>query len=145
MGAHEGLQALVVHVPGHDHGRATLTTRSRLPQHRGCPDAASATGCKSFPERIDTLPIRVRPRPGELADSFVCRLARANHIEPSYLHGLVHGPPLWVGAPKIDRLALSSGIPEAVLERTLLNVATSLTARASSSRSCPSRSPSPRC
>ncbi|MFH9659201.1 TniQ family protein [Streptomyces sp. NPDC017248] len=79
-----------------------------------------------FPEQIDALPIRVRPRPGELADSFICRLARANHIKPSYLHGLVHGPPLWAGAPKIGRLALFSGISEAVLERTLLRVATSL-------------------
>ncbi|MBB4885553.1 hypothetical protein [Streptomyces netropsis] len=74
--------------------------------------------------RITPLPIRVRPRPGERPDDFICRLARANHLKPSYLHDLVHGPPLWVGAPKIDRLALFSGIPENVLERTLLPVST---------------------
>lgn len=79
-----------------------------------------------MPEQIVPLPIRVRPRPGELADSYVCRLARANHLKPSYLHALVNGPPYWAGTPKIGRLALYSGIPKADLERALSMVATSL-------------------
>lgn len=70
-------------------------------------------------ERLGPLPVRVRPRPGEHIASFVRRLARANHLKPSYLHMILSGPPNWFGAPQPDRLAALSGISELVLQRTL--------------------------
>ncbi len=37
------------------------------------------------------LPMRVRPNLGESTDSYIRRLARANHLRPSYLHGFLCG------------------------------------------------------
>lgn len=34
--------------------------------------------------RLRPLPVRPRPKPGESTDSYVRRLARANHLKPSY-------------------------------------------------------------
>jgi len=39
-----------------------------------------------MPEVLRPLPIRVRPRPAETVASYVVRLARANHLQPSHLH-----------------------------------------------------------
>ncbi|WP_328768060.1 hypothetical protein [Streptomyces sp. NBC_00286] len=65
------------------------------------------------------LPIAVRPHLGESTDSYVRRLARANHLRPSALHGYLCGPPFWFGKPRIERLAAVSGRPRAVLVRAL--------------------------
>ncbi|WP_331755934.1 hypothetical protein [Streptomyces sp. NBC_01643] len=76
--------------------------------------AADAAG--DVPAR---LPVTVRPRPGEGTDSYVRRLARANHLRPSALHGYLCGPPFWFGKPRIERLAAVSGRPRTVLARAL--------------------------
>jgi TniQ len=70
-------------------------------------------------ERLVPLPIQVRPRPGETTDSYIRRLARANHLKPSYLHGFLAGPPIWFGKPRLERLAALSGRTSQVLRRTL--------------------------
>ena len=65
------------------------------------------------------LPIRPRPVAGEPASSYVRRLARANHLRPSYLHGYLAGPPDYLRAISPQRLAVLSGRTAAILERTL--------------------------
>lgn len=65
------------------------------------------------------LPIAVRPHLGESTDSYVRRLARANHLRPSALHGYLCGPPFWFGKPRIELLAAVSGRPWTVLVRAL--------------------------
>ncbi|MCF3175619.1 TniQ family protein [Streptomyces sioyaensis] len=76
----------------------------------------------TFPlEELRPLPIRVRPRPSETTDSFVSRLARANHLKPSHLHGILTGPPLSFGKPHFDRLATLAGSSPEILQRTLTN------------------------
>lgn len=71
------------------------------------------------PEVLRPLPIRVRPRPAEPVESYVRRLARANHLRPSYLHAYLCGPPAWLGAVDLERRAVLCGRPAAVLQRTL--------------------------
>jgi hypothetical protein len=73
----------------------------------------------AIPQALRPLPIRVRPRPAETVASYVVRLARANHLEPSYLHAYLCGPPNWHGAADLQRLAVLCGRPVAVLQRTL--------------------------
>ncbi|MFF9400327.1 TniQ family protein [Streptomyces sp. NPDC014744] len=70
-------------------------------------------------ERIASLPLQVRPRTGESTDSFVRRLARANHLKPSYLLKFLAGPPHWEGKPRVERLSAITGRPVANLERAL--------------------------
>jgi hypothetical protein len=65
------------------------------------------------------LPIRPRPAPGEPVSSYIRRLAIANHLRPSYLHGYLAGPPDYLRAIQPERLAALSGRTVAVLERTL--------------------------
>ena len=65
------------------------------------------------------LPIRVRPKPAETVASYVVRLARANHLQPRYLHAYLCGPPNWHGAADLERLAVLCGRPLAVLQRAL--------------------------
>jgi hypothetical protein len=71
------------------------------------------------PSPLLPLPIRPRPAAGEPVSSYVRRLARANHLRPSYLHGYLAGPPDYLPAISPQRLAALSGRPAAVLERTL--------------------------
>ncbi|WP_194238762.1 TniQ family protein [Streptomyces spongiae] len=73
----------------------------------------------SSAERLAELPVNVRPRLGESTDSYVRRLARANHLKPSDLHCLLVGPPNWFGKPRIERLAAVSGRSETALQRAL--------------------------
>ena len=61
-----------------------------------------------MPEVLRPLPIRVRPRPAETVASYVVRLARANHLQPSHLHAYLCGPPDWRGAADLGRLAILS-------------------------------------
>ncbi|MFE2494370.1 hypothetical protein ACFXKS_29350 [Streptomyces scopuliridis] len=69
--------------------------------------------------RLARLPVQIAPRLGEETDSFIRRLARANHLKPSYLHGYLCGPPFWFGKPLLDRLADAAGRSPEVLERAL--------------------------
>jgi hypothetical protein len=69
--------------------------------------------------RLARLPIQVAPRLGEETDSFIRRLARANHLKPSYLHGYLCGPPFWFGKPLLNRLADATGRSPQALERAL--------------------------
>ncbi|MFH9072553.1 TniQ family protein [Streptomyces alboflavus] len=65
------------------------------------------------------LPMTLRPRLGESTDSYIRRLARANHLTPSYLHGFLCGPPTWFGKPRLTRLAATTGHPAAALQHAL--------------------------
>ena len=69
------------------------------------------------------LPVRPRPAAGEPVSSYVRRLARANHLRPSYLRGCLAGPPDYLRAISPERLAVLSGRTAAVLERTLAGLA----------------------
>ncbi|TDT97589.1 hypothetical protein EDD99_5742 [Streptomyces sp. 846.5] len=70
-------------------------------------------------EQISRLPVPVRPRPGELTDAYIRRLAHANHLKPSYLYGFLTGSPNWFGKPRIERLASVTGRPQEVLRHVL--------------------------
>lgn len=72
--------------------------------------------------RLEQLPIRPRPRPGEPLESYVQRLARANHLKPSDLHDFLSGPPRYLGQLNIHRLAAVSGRDPAALERALTGI-----------------------
>jgi hypothetical protein len=61
--------------------------------------------------RLAPLPVRPRPAAGEPVSSYVRRLARANHLRPSYLHGYLAGPPDYLRAISPERLAVLSGRP----------------------------------
>lgn len=65
------------------------------------------------------LPVRPPPAAGELVSSYVRRLARANHLRPSYLHGYLAGPPDYLRAISPERLAVLPGRTADVLGRTL--------------------------
>ncbi|MFF2147467.1 hypothetical protein [Kitasatospora sp. NPDC058190] len=54
------------------------------------------------------LPVRVPPRLGEGTDSYLRRLARANHLKPSYLNALT-SPRSNIGKPDITLLAQLAG------------------------------------
>jgi hypothetical protein len=55
------------------------------------------------------LPVRVRPAAGETAESYIRRLARANHLRPSLLQVYVRNPDGPTGAIRLRRLAAVSG------------------------------------
>jgi hypothetical protein len=55
------------------------------------------------------LPVRVRPAAGETAESYIRRLARANHLRPSLLQVYVRNPDIPTGSIKLRRLAAVSG------------------------------------
>jgi hypothetical protein len=55
------------------------------------------------------LPIRVRPAAGETAESYIRRLAQANHLRPSLLQVYVRNPDVPTGAIRLRRLAAVSG------------------------------------
>jgi hypothetical protein len=73
--------------------------------------------------RLAPLPIRPRPAAGEPVSSYVRRLARANHLRPSYLHGFLAGPPDYLRAISPERLAVLSGRTVEVLGHTLAGLA----------------------
>ncbi|MDG9695277.1 hypothetical protein QC281_34930 [Streptomyces sp. DH17] len=68
-------------------------------------------------EVLRPLPVRIRPELGETADTYICRLASANHLKPSYLHCFIAGPSLWFGKPRLDRLAALAGRTREDLQR----------------------------
>jgi hypothetical protein len=55
------------------------------------------------------LPIPVRPRPPESINGYIRRLARANHLRPSYLRIYLAQPPQFIGSVRAPRLAAASG------------------------------------
>jgi hypothetical protein len=55
------------------------------------------------------LPVRVRPAAGETAESYIRRLARADHLRPSLLQVYVRNPDVPTGAIPLRRLAAVSG------------------------------------
>jgi hypothetical protein len=65
------------------------------------------------------LPIRVRPAAGETAESYIRRLARANHLRPSLLQVYVRNPDVATGAIRLRRLAAVSGSTLTALTRAL--------------------------
>lgn len=68
------------------------------------------------------LPIRPPPQRGETTKSYARRLARANHLKPSYLRSVLSGP---AGAAiRPSWLAALSGRPLHALEHALADLAT---------------------
>jgi hypothetical protein len=65
------------------------------------------------------LPIDARPAVGERAEFYIRRLARANHLRPSYLRRYLAGPPRYNGRSTPGRLAALTGRPAAILQQTL--------------------------
>ena len=65
------------------------------------------------------LPMQTRPRPGETIESFVHRLARSNHLRPSYLRRLVlnNADHPYGGSIDLARLAALTGRTTTALER----------------------------
>jgi hypothetical protein len=55
------------------------------------------------------LPIRVRPTARETIESYIRRLAQANHLRPSLLQVYVRNPDVPTGAIRLRRLAAVSG------------------------------------
>jgi hypothetical protein len=70
------------------------------------------------PDRLGRLPVRPRPISGESVESYVRRLARANHLRPSYLRARLTGPQR--SRIQIDLLAQVSGRPATNLQRALI-------------------------
>jgi len=71
-------------------------------------------------DRLGPLPIRARPRRGESIESYIRRLAQANHLKPSYLHRYLCGR--YGGyTPRLDRLAAVSGRSVTVLEHVFVD------------------------
>jgi hypothetical protein len=69
------------------------------------------------------LPIRVRPVAGESVESYIRRLARANHLRPSLLHVYVRNPAApATGAVRPERLAAASGSTLAALTHALVGL-----------------------
>jgi TniQ len=73
------------------------------------------------PATLLPLPVRVRPRNGETVASYVRRLARANHLKPSYLHSLLRPTPM--NCIQANRLAALSGRPAWTLAQALAGLA----------------------
>ena len=65
------------------------------------------------------LPVRVRPAAGETAESYIRRLAQANHLRPSLLQVYVRNPDVPTGAIRLRRLAAVSGSTRTALAFTL--------------------------
>ena len=68
---------------------------------------------------LRTLPIDVRPRIGESVEGYIRRLARANHLRPSYLYQYLCIPRHHNGTLQPGLLAEITGRPLTVLERVL--------------------------
>ena len=63
--------------------------------------------------------MRVRPAAGETIESYIRRLARANHLRPSLLQVYVRNPGVPAAAIRLRRLAAVSGSTVAALIRAL--------------------------
>lgn len=65
------------------------------------------------------LPVRVRPASGETTESYIRRLAHANHLRPSLLQVYVRNPDIPTGAIRLRRLAAVSGSTRTALAFSL--------------------------
>ena len=74
------------------------------------------------PRPLAPLPIRVRPQRAETTESYARRLARANHLRPSYLRAFLCDPPRHTGAIRPWRLAAISGRSVRALEHALADL-----------------------
>ena len=74
------------------------------------------------PRPLAPLPIRVRPQRAETTESYARRLARANHLRPSYLRAFLCDPPRRTGAIRPWRLAAISGRSVRALEHALADL-----------------------
>jgi transposase len=74
--------------------------------------------------RLRALPIDVRPRIGESAKGYIRRLARANHLRPSYLYQHLCEPPSYNGVLQPERLAQITDRPLTALTRALPELGT---------------------
>jgi TniQ len=70
-------------------------------------------------QQLRRLPIDVRPAAGEHAEIYIRRLARANHLRPSYLRSYLAGPAHRDRRIDPQRLAAITGRPAATLQKTL--------------------------
>jgi hypothetical protein len=68
------------------------------------------------------LPIQVRPRPSDTVDSYIQRLARANHLHPDNLHGYLCPTPGHRGRSRLEHLAAASGRSVRELQRALIDL-----------------------
>jgi hypothetical protein len=75
------------------------------------------------PRPLAPLPITVKPQRAETTESYVRRLARANHLRPSYLRAFLCDPPRRTGAIRPWRLAALSGRAVRALEHALADLA----------------------
>jgi lambda repressor-like predicted transcriptional regulator len=65
------------------------------------------------------LPIHIRPNQGETAESYLRRLARANHLRPSYLRAYLNGPYHRYSPIQPERLAALADRPVTALQHAL--------------------------
>lgn len=65
------------------------------------------------------LPVRLRPVAGEGAESYIRRLARANHLKPSYLRHYLATPQGSYGPIHPSQLAALAGRPLPALQHAL--------------------------
>lgn len=75
------------------------------------------------------LPVQLRPDRGETIESYVRRLARANHLRPSHLRRFLSYPASHYAAIKPDRLAIVTGRSRAALEHALVGLTKSTRGR----------------
>jgi hypothetical protein len=95
-------------------------TRPRRPApHRRTQDQTHRMNGQDDPQQLRRLPVRPRPISGETVESYVRRLARANHLRPSYLRARLTGPQRT--RIQIERLAQVSGRPAPNLQRSLIS------------------------
>ena len=74
------------------------------------------------PRPLAPLPVRLRPQRAETTESYARRLARANHLRPSYLRTFLGDPPRRTGAIRPWRLAAISGRSVRALEHALADL-----------------------
>jgi endogenous inhibitor of DNA gyrase (YacG/DUF329 family) len=70
-------------------------------------------------EDLRPLPMRPRPTRADSVDSYIIRLANANHLAPSYLHAFLGKPPHYSGRPRLARLAALCGRTVSTLQHAL--------------------------
>jgi hypothetical protein len=78
-----------------------------------------APGDTDSPRR---LPVDVRPRSTDTIDSYIRRLAAANHLKPDDLHGYLRHPSAHRSRPRLERLAAISGRTLSTLQRVLTDL-----------------------
>jgi AAA domain len=74
-------------------------------------------------DTLQPLPVRLRPLRGETAESYVIRLALANHLPPSYLRRLITPGRRGMGAIDPGKLAAVSGRTTDVILRVFAELA----------------------